>query len=198
MVEFVFNGNEVKEADFSPIPDGWYTLQVKDSEMCFSNLNSNNQYLKFTFTVVEGEYANRQLIFNFNVINTNDKAVTIAKRQLLQLSKACGQISFTNTQALHGKIISAQVKVDGEYNKISKFNASDKVVGQSIPAQKPVIAFPPADDCVATVESNTGLPEKIDDPFGAVPQSDTKPFVEAEKQPWDDDEESVPPWKPKT
>lgn len=81
---------DTKKGDFSPIPDGFYTVQcskavVKDTK------SGTGQYISCEFRVVdEGQYYNRVVFMMFNIKNPNAQAVEIGLRQLKDFMTAAG------------------------------------------------------------------------------------------------------------
>lgn len=85
-------------SDYKLIPDGLYNVCVKNFEDRESNksVNKNAIYTKITFEIVEGEFKNRKLWKNLNLINPNNKAVQIAYKDLKNILDACCADSLFN------------------------------------------------------------------------------------------------------
>lgn len=96
-----FNANEVEPVDFSPLPAGKYLATITKSEMQPTKAG-DGQFLKLTFTILEGQYKNRQLFDRLNLQNPNGEAVRIAKGQLSAICRAIGVMQPRDSEELHG------------------------------------------------------------------------------------------------
>lgn len=109
---------------FIAIPPGEYQLYMESSEV--ASTSTGNQMLKCVFAVATGQYEGTKVFCNFNLWNTNQKAVDIAKSQWRALCEATlGQPNALNNESssLHNRIfigelsnVPQQIKNDkGEY-----------------------------------------------------------------------------------
>lgn len=129
----VLNGIRSAEVqDYSPIPEGDYTVKVNDTELK-STKSGKGQYIKVEFTVLGPKHQGRKLFENFNIINDNPETARIAKQQIKNLMLASGwspeQVNqFNDTDQLLGLTCCARVSVrddGGEYgpqNRIKRFS----------------------------------------------------------------------------
>ena len=75
--------NVSTKRNFDNIPDGKYTCFVTEAKM--QDTKSGGMMIKTTLTVADGEYEGRKIFTNFNVENSNPKAVEIGLAQLKSL-----------------------------------------------------------------------------------------------------------------
>lgn len=80
---------EPAENDYSPIPDGIYEARIERAEMKPTS-DGTGKRLLFTFRVCGPSHIGRIVFVGLNVVNKNEKAQTIARRQLAQLLDAVG------------------------------------------------------------------------------------------------------------
>lgn len=135
MAVFNFNANDVEPADdFSPVPVGDYKAAITESEFKETVNNPNNKYLSLKMQILEGEYKNRVLFDNLNLIRTgnseNDqKTVRIAQQRLSSICRAVGKMNVKDTSELHNKpmLISVGIRPAtanyGESNTIKSYKA---------------------------------------------------------------------------
>lgn len=108
MAIFNFNSADFEPMSFSPIPDGWYTSMVTESEI--KETQNGGLMLMLTFTIVDPLYSSRKIFNNYNIKNSNEKAVAIAMGSLSALCKAINVPQFSDTQQLHGIPLLIRVK----------------------------------------------------------------------------------------
>ena len=121
-----FNAEEVEpSSSFDPIPAGWYTAIISNSEMKATR-DGYGEYLSLTLQIIEGQHENRLVFARLNLKNANDKAVDIARKDLAAICRAVGVMSPQASEELHDKPLMIKVKVraaQGEYD------ASNDVAG---------------------------------------------------------------------
>jgi hypothetical protein len=106
-----FNSEEhEKLGDYSAMPPGQYLAEIKNSEIKESSKNADNKYWKLEFQVLEGEYKDRKLWTNLNLINANAQAVEIANKELATICEAAGTPNIDSTEELHGIPMTITVK----------------------------------------------------------------------------------------
>ncbi len=107
-----FNPADIPADDrsFEPIPAGLYKLQVVDSRLQDTKSGSG-QMLVLTLDVLEGQYANRKIWDQLNIINDNPEAQRIAQRALADLCLLVGVQSLTDSEQLHFKPFTARVTI---------------------------------------------------------------------------------------
>ena len=115
---------------FEPLPAGWYTLKVTDTEVRPTS-KGDGEYLKVEFEVVG---KSRKHWENFNLWNPNEKAQQIARGQFSALCRACGKIGLVkDSSELHGKQFDAKLRIvpakDGyeAKNAVNEYKAIEKV-----------------------------------------------------------------------
>lgn len=106
-----FNAEEVEpQGDFEPIPAGWYTCMITDSEMKPTK-NGAGEYLQLRLDVIDGQYEGRVLFDRLNLKNENQTAVEIAQRQLSAICRAVGVMQPQDSADLHDKPLSVKVAI---------------------------------------------------------------------------------------
>ncbi len=107
-----FNPSEIPEDDrnFEPIPAGLYKLQVVESRLQDTKSGSG-QMLVLTLDVLEGQYQNRKIWDQLNIINDNPEAQRIAQRALADLCLLIGVQQLTDSEQLHFKPFTARVTI---------------------------------------------------------------------------------------
>lgn len=147
MAQFAFQVNqqalEDQRGNYDPIPAGWYTVIVDESEIR-TNKAGSGQYVWMSFRVIDGEFNGRKVFTRFNVVNTNPQAQEIGHRELSRLTAAVGLPGFNDTQELHGKPLQIKVKVrkdlSGRYpddNEVSGFRSIAEAQGAGVAPAAP-------------------------------------------------------------
>jgi putative intracellular protease/amidase len=125
---YAFNAHEVApQDDYSPIPDGDYAVLIEDSEMKDTKAGTG-QYLQFTLSVIDGQYAGRKLWERLNLVNPNQTAVDIAQRTLSAICHATGVMAPQDSAELHGKTMVVKVgrdKNNADQNTIKAYKRMD-------------------------------------------------------------------------
>lgn len=128
------NLDAVQSNGFEPIPAGTYQLRAVDMEMKDTKAGTG-KYIAVEFVVVGGQYDDRRIFENYNVVNTNATAVEIALSNIKDWiiatgGNASGELKLSAIQSLEGKTFNAKVAISvdksGQYddsNKIKKFLA---------------------------------------------------------------------------
>ena len=109
MTQLNFDASQVDpQPDFQPIPEGYYAVVIKESEVKPTKLG-DGAYLQLTFLVIEGNYTNRTIFARLNIQNKNAVAQSIAFQQLSAICHATGVIQVQDSSQLHG--IALKIKV---------------------------------------------------------------------------------------
>ena len=120
-----FDANQVEPTTaYEPIPAGFYPMMITDSEM--KDSKSGGQYLKLTIEVVDGPKKGRKVFTNLNLVNANQTAVDIARRDLSAICHAVNVLTPQDTQELHYKPFVGKVKVSPAQNG---YEASNEMAG---------------------------------------------------------------------
>lgn len=114
--------------DFHPLPAGWYTVRIIDSEMKPTK-DGTGAYLELTMEVLDEKYKGRRLWDRLNLKNRNEIAVNIAKRQLAGYCHAIGVLKLSDTTELHGKPfrVNVIVKKDPQYGDKNEIRGMEKL-----------------------------------------------------------------------
>jgi hypothetical protein len=134
--------------DFSPIPAGTYNVVPVEFTLTDTK-DGTGKYIKARFDIADGQYANRVLWENINIINRNETAVSIGKKTIASLLGAVGiNVNQPTTMGLIrstiGKRVAARVSLDkdksGQYadqNRIKAIlPASNAPTPQAAPRQQ--------------------------------------------------------------
>lgn len=125
----VFNVQDNKGSDFTAIPAGWYNVIMTKSEL--KDTKSGGKMLACQFKVLDGEYQNRMVFTNFNLVNANPVAVEIARRSFAELCEACGFEEIEETNDLLDIELQVRLKIREatanypESNDITAFKAAE-------------------------------------------------------------------------
>jgi len=120
-----FDANQVEpSASYEPMPAGFYPMMITDSEM--KDSKSGGQYLKLTVEVCDGAMKGRKVFTNLNLVNANQTAVDIARRDLSAICHAVNVLTPQDTQELHYKPFVGKVKVRPAQNG---YEASNEMAG---------------------------------------------------------------------
>lgn len=107
--------NTQADTGADPIPAGWYMAMIDESSVAPTAKDPNNKMLKLRFTVLDGQYANRKVFVNFNIVHSNATTQEIAQKQLKAVCVAVGHHGLIQDSGeLHGKPCRIKVKVRKE------------------------------------------------------------------------------------
>lgn len=133
-----FNAEQVEpQQSFEPIPAGWYTCMITDSEMKPTR-NGAGEYLQLRMDVIDGQHEGRVIFDRLNLNNQNQTAVEIAQRQLSAICRAVGVMTPNDSTELHDKPLSVKVSIRpagngyDASNEVKAYGAANG--GQSAPA----------------------------------------------------------------
>lgn len=105
-----FNAGDHKERQIDTVPDGWYPVQIVNSEIKPTKTPGGAR-LNLQFKVLQGDFAGRVIFGGYNVQNSNPVAVSIAMEELAELSRAVKVPVWNDTEQLHGIPFNLKVKV---------------------------------------------------------------------------------------
>ena len=136
-----FDANKVEPATpFEAIPAGKYLAMITQSEMK-PNKSSTGRFLELAFTIIEGEFKNRQVWARLNLENPSSIAVAIARSELSALCRAVGVMTPNDSVELHNLPLVIRVKCkkrkdnDEITNEISGYEKREAVTGKPQQAQ---------------------------------------------------------------
>ena len=148
MAHLGFDATTVEPAQpFDVIPAGKYVCQITNSEMRPTK-GGDGQYLWLELAILEGEFANRRLFDRLNIVNSNQQAVDIARRQLSALTGACGKTYIDDSEELHLIPITVTVRVrpaKGDYDASNEIRGYEPLSGAAprpAPAPRTAAAAP--------------------------------------------------------
>jgi len=109
---------EQEGGDFSPIPAGEYTVEIKSAEIKPTKAG-NGSYINARMDVIEGKYAKRVLFAIINIKNPSEVAEKIGRAQLGEIMRANNIATLQDTDQLIGCTMIVRVAI-GEYNGTPK------------------------------------------------------------------------------
>ncbi len=126
-----FNPSDPKQTqvgDFTPLPIGDYSAQIRASEMTPVKDKPEHAFLKIEWEILAGEYAGSILIMRLNLQNSNPVAVKMANQHMKSMCDAMGIVGVvSDSTVLHGKPVVISVihtKPNSQYgasNDIKKY-----------------------------------------------------------------------------
>lgn len=132
-----FNVNELPQGNgnFEPLPAGWYTATISQSELKATNAG-NGQYIKLRYDITGPSHQGRVVFGNLNIKNANPKAEEIGRQQLGDIMRAIGLAKVTDTDQLIGGQIAIKlaVKEDAQYGASNEVKGFKSVSGSVAPA----------------------------------------------------------------
>jgi hypothetical protein len=132
-----FNVNELPQGNgnFEPLPAGWYTATISQSELKDTKAG-NGQYIKLRYDITGPTHQGRVVFGNLNIKNANPKAEEIGRQQLGDIMRAIGLAKVTDTdQLIGGQIaIKLEVKEDAQYGASNEVKGFKSVSGSAAPA----------------------------------------------------------------
>ena len=136
-----FDANKVEPATpFEAIPAGKYLATITASEMK-PNKAGTGRFLELCFTIVEGEYRNRNVWARLNLENPNELAMKIAQAELSALCRAVGVLTPNDSVELHNLPLVIKVRckkrkdTDEITNEIGGYEKREAVTGKPQQAQ---------------------------------------------------------------
>jgi hypothetical protein len=132
MTELNFNSNDVEPATgrFELLPIDDFLAVITESAMA-DNKKTKGKHLSLTWTIVEGEYKDRKVFSNLNLVNDNPDTVSIAQKNLSAICRATGVLHLKDSTELHDKpvVISVGIRKGSngyeDSNVIKKFSRTD-------------------------------------------------------------------------
>jgi hypothetical protein len=138
-----FNVNELPQGNgnFEPLPAGWYTATISQSELKATKAG-NGQYIKLRYDITGPSHQGRVVFGNLNIKNANPKAEEIGRQQLGDIMRAIGLAKVTDTdQLIGGQIaIKLEVKEDAQYGASNEVKGFKSVSGSVAPAAASISA----------------------------------------------------------
>jgi len=114
--------------EFKPLPEGWYDVKITDADVKTTK-SGTGKYIKLAYQIIGADYSGRLVFDMITIINDNEKAVEIGKRNLGSLMGAIGVNEVSDTDQLIGHDLQIKVKIkpaEGEYpegNNVTSYKA---------------------------------------------------------------------------
>ena len=132
-----FNVNELPQGNnnFEPLPAGWYTATISQSELKATKAG-NGQYIKLRYDITGPSHQGRVVFGNLNIKNANPKAEEIGRADLGEIMRAIGLAKVTDTdQLIGGQIgIKLSIKDDAQYGASNEVKGFKSLSGSAAPA----------------------------------------------------------------
>ena len=132
-----FNVNELPQGNgnFEPLPAGWYTATISQSELKATKAG-NGQYIKLRYDITGPSHQGRVVFGNLNIKNANPKAEEIGRADLGEIMRAIGLAKVTDTdQLIGGQIgIKLSIKEDAQYGASNEVKGFKSLSGSTAPA----------------------------------------------------------------
>lgn len=158
-LENTFDANTVPEREeFTPVPPGTYTGMIVASEL--KDTKAGGQMIVLEIDIQDGDSAGRKLFERLNIKNDNQKAVDIAFRTLGEIVKAVGKTTIKDTEELHNKRFSMEVRVSPAKPYVDKDGNN-----QPGSPQNEIKKFLPVSGSVSTPNAVESKPQKADPPW---------------------------------
>lgn len=143
--------HQPEQADYEPIPAGWYDAQIAKSAIEDTKAR-NGKVLRLELNIL-GPTAKGRVVFDrINLVNPSVQATKIGLSQLSGLERAVGLPKDCDSDDLVGKCLSVKVSVDPPHDGYE--------AGNSVKAYKPSDATAPAaaQDVPAAAGTPTATP----------------------------------------
>lgn len=112
------NGN------FEPLPAGWYTATITQSELNDTKAGTG-QYIKLRYDITGPSHQGRVVFGNLNIRNVSSRAEEIGRQQLGDIMRAIGLTKVTDTDQLIG----GQIAIKLEIREDANYGAGNEVKG---------------------------------------------------------------------
>lgn len=150
-----------------PVPKGQYSAKIIGSEIKTTK-KATGQYVELMWEInPPSPHANRRIWQRINIVNENENAVEIGKKELNMVVKACGLAQISDTSELHGRECKIDVTIEagtngyGDSNSIKNARSAKKL--SNVAALQNVKTPTPTADIFAVpqsqVESSTKEPD---------------------------------------
>lgn len=145
-----FDANTIDpSAPLEPLPAGKYLAKITESEMKDAK-SGNGKYLKLVFEVCDGPMKGRKTWAQLNILNANQTAAEIARKELSAIAHSVGVMKFSDSAALHGIPLTIHVKCKKRddtgdmQNEISGYEKRDTMLAPpAVSAPQSVVDAPP-------------------------------------------------------
>ena len=136
MTSFNFDATTVDpdQGRLGPIPAGIYSVLIKEAVL-EPNSQGTGQIIKAQLAVIDGEYKDRVVYTNFNVMNQSEKAQEIGQKQFSALLHAIDVLQIADTAEIVNKPLKIRVKIkaaDGEYEARNEVTAYRNINDNSL------------------------------------------------------------------
>lgn len=100
-ISFDVNDLPAQQNDFSPLPEGWYSVSVAGAEIRATK-DQTGQYIAVRYDVTGPTHQGRVVFGNINIKNKSTQAEEIGRQQLGSLMRAIGLARVDDTDQLIG------------------------------------------------------------------------------------------------
>lgn len=156
-----FVPDQYETAEYGPVPAGDYPVVVEKAEVKETK-RGDGKYVWIQVSVTSDQFKGKKFFHNFNILNPNQQAEEIGRRELASLGKAIGIPAIQDTSELVDRSLTVKVKVKDEENEITAFkplsgasSAPAKTAApRTAPASKPAAAKPASATPPAPAKAN--------------------------------------------
>lgn len=117
---FVADGDEM--GSFDTIPSDTYPFMIVKSEIALTKAAKAaknpalGQLLKMQAKIIAGEFKDRIVFIQLNIVNENEQAVEISNKELTSICKAVGKKSIKDSNEVHGIPFMGKIGIETDEN----------------------------------------------------------------------------------
>lgn len=136
--------------DFSPVPEGEYTCQIKSADVQQTK-DGSGQYIKIRLDITGPTHSGRVVFTNINIQNKSAEAERIGRGQLRSIMSALGLVTLQDTDQMIGGELSVKLSV--------REARTDEKTGKTYEASNEVKAYKAAGGAAPMSIASGGMPK---------------------------------------
>lgn len=122
--------NNNQKAEYAPIPDGNYPVQVLEITEGKTSKNGNSVYTEFTLAIADGDFKKRRIWERAFESGVSDKAIEVSRKRLERLiTAAAGKEAYEKImngesslqETLEGKSLAVELVTKNGYTNVKSF-----------------------------------------------------------------------------
>jgi len=110
---------KAKKSEFSVLPEGPVVVVITEEEEKESKKGDKGLFLHFKIKKGSKKQKGNTVKIWYNIGHPDQKTKTIAYEELDNIAFACGLKKWSDTKKFHGIPMSADLEVDGQYNRVA-------------------------------------------------------------------------------